>query len=67
MRRFLKWEEAHAYAQAKANETGLSMGIYRAIEYGCLGFNVRFLPGLDKRFDVDGQGEVVCPRLVGEL
>lgn len=55
---FQDWHDAHAYAQAKANETGLSVGIER---FGKDGFNVRFIPKPQFRFGCDLRCEAVEP------
>ena len=59
--RFERWEDAQAFAQKRANESGLSCGIERMKEYGRDGFNVRFIPGPKYRFGCDARCEVVDP------
>jgi len=60
-KRFATWHDARAYAQSRANETGLSVGIERMIEFGVIGFNVRFIPAVGLRFGLDLRCEAVEP------
>jgi hypothetical protein len=59
--RFATWPEAHAAAVAKANATGLCVGIRRQLEYGRDGYNVALVPRDGHRYGHDAACEIVRP------
>jgi len=68
--RFDTYEEAYNFASTRANASGLSQGIARAVEFGKVGFNVSSLPRVGKRFGWELQCEAVepgAPILYGEV
>jgi hypothetical protein len=61
---FSKWEDAFTYAQSRANESGLSVGIEKRKEYGKEVFSVRYLPKAENRYGENLRCEVVNPSIL---
>lgn len=59
--RFNTWKEAHTYAVRLARELGREVGLWRVVEFGKEGFNVRSLPKAENRFGHELRCEVVAP------
>ncbi len=61
-RRFETWKEAHTAACLLARSIGHDVGIWRAVEFGREGFNIRSLPRPENRYGHELQCEVVTAR-----
>lgn len=63
MNRFIDWKEARAEAQKRADASGLDVGLWRVVEFGKDGFNIRYLPKPENRYGHELQCEVVRPQI----
>jgi hypothetical protein len=61
-RRFDTWKEAHTAAVMLARQLGREIGLWRAVEFGREGYNIRSLPRPENRYGHELQCEVVGPR-----
>jgi hypothetical protein len=60
-RRFTDWKQAHIAAIQLARELKRDVGIWRQVEYGKDGYNIRSLPNPENRYGHELQCEVVHP------
>lgn len=60
--RFATWKEAHTAAVLLARQLNRDVGLWRAVEFGKEGFNIRSLPNPENRYGHDLKCEVVGPR-----
>jgi len=58
---FTTWQQAHDYAQAEANRTGLSLGIEKPTGPLRREWLVRYIPRRENRFGYDLSCEAVEP------
>jgi hypothetical protein len=59
--RFSTWKEAHTAAVKLARFLNHDVGIWRAVEFGRDGFNIRSLPRPKNRYGHELRCEVVSP------
>lgn len=59
--RFKNWKDAYLAALALANQLGHDVGIWKQIEYGQEGYNIRSLPKPENRYGHELRCEVVQP------
>lgn len=57
--RFESWHDAHAFAENKADNSGLDVAIRAQKEYGRMGYNVSFASVNDSDY---ARAEIVKPR-----